>query len=103
MPILLVDPVIADKASVIKTSTERGDERTYYVVPCSDGQPDALIVCRNGLKLPNLSRQIVDAATGFDEGYVGFTRPNSSAKIGQKLPSIVHSIMQNPTARYRKN
>ncbi len=58
MPILLVDSLVADKASVIKTSTEHGDERTYYVVPCSDGQPDALIVCRNGLKLPSLSCEI---------------------------------------------
>ena len=117
MPILLVDSLIADKASVIKTSTERGDERTYYVVPCSDG-PDALIVCRNGLKLPNLSCQIVDAATGFDEGYVGFTRPQfigknrpkitihralNHAQAHSSLLETLNSITSNLTARRKRN
>jgi hypothetical protein len=85
MPILLVDPQTANQASVINITTDERDERTYYVVPYVDGRPDTLIVCRNGLKLPNLARHIVDAATGTDSGYVGFTKKQF---IGKNRPKI---------------
>jgi hypothetical protein len=66
---LWIDVVVAwERISVL---TDLGDERTYYLAPAP---LRLLLVCRNGLKIDEMQRQIVDVNIATDDGTPGFAR-----------------------------
>lgn len=92
--ILRIDQPAVRSARYINIDNS-ADARTYYLIPTPAG--DAIVVCRNGLKLEALANQIVDCALGNDVAQVGFA---NEAQIGQQRTKItIYRVVTQPQPR----
>ncbi len=60
--------------------------------------PAALVVCRNGLLLPDLAGRLVDAVIGWDRGYPGYVHVTS--RVHSKV--TIHRVLTFQQATHVK-
>lgn len=85
MSYIKVDKRTAGKFVLTSQTDEYGDMRRYYIARQETGKL-MLIVCRNGLVLPNLGGQVVDAAGGWENmAMLGFVHKQDVGLSHRKL------------------
>ena len=73
---LRIDAAGAARFDLLRPEMRHGDLRRYYCTARDDDRL-ALVVCRNGLLLPDLAGLLVDAVIGWDRGYPGYVYTTS--------------------------
>lgn len=91
---LLIDTPAAFR---YRTQTaEYGDLRHYY---CAHAPYRAIVVCRHGLELLDLTGKVVDAAVGHDAGWREFVRLGNEDTRHSKI--TVYRVLNGATPEER--
>jgi len=95
--LLKIDPKTVVQFSLINEFVGGVDHRRYYV---TTGDRLVLLVLRNGLDLPGITGQVVDANIGWDRAVAGYARDEDIGKRRTKI--TVYRVVQPPPRRIRK-
>lgn len=85
---LRIDLDAIARFDLLRPETRGGEVRRYYCTKRDDDRL-ALVVCRNGLLLPDLAGLLVDAVIGWDRGYPGYVHVTS--RVHSKI--TIHRVL----------